>query len=212
MTDKSPIKYIIFDLSEVLLTGIKGTGEALTEKHGLKDKLSHEVGWTHIQTPLLIPQVEDFFHGHISEDEYIRAVLCKHPELGEAEWLKSHIRENFLEVPGTREIALRLKSLGYTLALLSIHSKEWIDYCEEKFKFQEIFNTCIYSYDAKLSKPDIKSFEHALEKIGARPPECIFIDDAQRNITSAESLGIKSILFTDAENLKKDLKKLLSDF
>lgn len=206
------IKNIIFDISEVLLTGIKDTGIALGEKHGLIESANHSVGWTPIGTPLLVPKVKDFFHGEVSEDEYIQAVLKEYPQLGDVEFLKSHIRENFKEVLGTREIVVKLKELGYTLALLSVHSKEWVDYCEEKFDFHKLFDVRVYSYDIKASKPDPKSFEFTLEKLKAKPEECLFIDDSDINVEAAESLGIKSILFTTAEDLEIKLKELLSNY
>src|SRR3990167_5436932 len=92
------IKYILFDLSEVLLTGIKDAGIALGEKHKLEHTYKHQVSWTKDRTPLLIPLAEEFFHGNVSEDAYIAAVLQAYPQLGTADWLKKHIRDNFIEV------------------------------------------------------------------------------------------------------------------
>jgi HAD superfamily hydrolase (TIGR01509 family) len=207
----SKIRNIIFDLSEVLLTGIKDTGVALAEKHKIDDAFFHPVPWSRFKTPLLVPLVEEFFHGNVSEDEYIRAVLKEYPQVGTQEWLKEHIRENFKEVEGTREIILELQKSRYKLALLSVHSREWIDYCEKKFKFHDLFYVISYSFDEKVSKPDPVSFKNILKKLNAQPEECLFIDDSEKNIVVAETLGIKSILFTNAENLRKDLRKILKE-
>ena len=210
--ENNNIKNVIFDISEVLLTGIKDTGIALGEKHKLTELIKHRVGWTQIKTPLLIPKVDEFFHGKINEDEYIQAVLNEFPQLGEVESLKSHIRENFKEIEGTREIIIKLKQLGYTLALLSVHTKEWVDYCEEKFDFHKLFDVRVYSYDIKASKPDPKSFLCTLEKLSAKPEECLFIDDSNTNVKAAEALGIKSVLFTTAEDLEIKLEEILPNF
>jgi len=35
------------------------------------------------------------------------------------------------------------------------------------------------------------------------PDKVVFVDDTEENILSAQKIGIKSILFTDAETLKK---------
>ena len=206
------INNIIFDLSEVLLTGIKDTGIALGEKHKLENAISHKVGWTHIKTPLLIPLVEEFLNGNVSEDEYIKGVLEQYPQLGTEDWLKQHIRENFKEVEGTRKIISELKGLKYTMALLSVHAKEWIDYCEQKFDFHKLFDVRVYSYETKVSKPHPLSFKKVLEELKADPENCLFIDDSEINVKAAEVMSIKSILFTDAEKLRDDLGKLLPDF
>ena len=206
------INNIIFDLSEVLLTGIKDTGIALGEKHKLENAISHKVGWTHIKTPLLIPLVEEFLNGNVSEDEYIKGVLEQYPQLGTEDWLKQHIRENFKEVEGTRNIISELKGLKYTMALLSVHAKEWIDYCEQKFDFHKLFDVRVYSYETKVSKPHPLSFKKVLEELKADPENCLFIDDSEINVKAAEVMSIKSILFTDAEKLRDDLGKLLPDF
>jgi len=205
------IKNIIFDLSEVLLTGIKHTGITLGEKHKIEN-IKNRVGWTPIMTPLLIPLVEEFFHGNVSEDEYINSVLREYPLLGDSKWLKEHIRENFEEIEGTREIILKLKKSGYKVALLSVHAKEWIDYCEKKFEFHKLFDVLSYSYETKVSKPNPISFYNVLKELDAKPEECVFIDDSETNIYASKGLGIPSILFINAKDLEKELRKLLLDF
>ncbi len=212
MESKKQIKNIIFDLSDVLLTGIKDTGVALGEKHKIEKGSYNQVWWTKTTTPLLTPLVEELFHGNVSEDEYIEDVLEKYPQMGTKEWLKTHIRENFTEVKGTREIILKLKNSGYKLALLSVHAKEWIDYCEEKFNFHELFDIRSYSYNAKVSKPNPISFQNVLKQLDASPEECLFIDDSEINIKAAEKLGIKGILFTNADNLGNNLFEILGNF
>ncbi|MFA7286809.1 MAG: HAD-IA family hydrolase [Patescibacteria group bacterium] len=204
-------KYIIFDLSEVLLTGIKDTGLALAEKHQLSVAKEHTAAWTHHATPLLTPLVKEFFNGNVSEDEYINEVLATYPQLGEAESLKQHIRNNFKEVEGTRDIIINLKTSGYTLALFSVHAKEWVDYCEQKFNYHDLFDVRVYSYEDKVSKPDPVSFQKVLSRLAADPAECLFIDDSVFNIEAARNLGIHSILFTTADELQSELRIMLPD-
>lgn len=198
------IKYIIFDLGEVLLTGIKITGLTLAEKHNLKIA-GHP-------SPLKVPLREEFFHGNISEDEYIDEVLKTYPELGEREGLKRYIRDNFAEVAGTREIILRLKKLGYILALLSNHGKEWIEHLEKKYDFHQLFDAVSYSFSDKVAKPDKRAFEIILRKLNAKPDECLFVDDKIKNIQAAEALGIKSIQFENADKLDASLRNILPDY
>jgi HAD superfamily hydrolase (TIGR01549 family) len=212
MDEKNKIKNIIFDLGEVLFTGIKNTGLTLMEKHKIDEALVSGTPFSTSKTPLLVPLVQEFFNGNITEDEYIKAVLLQYPQFGTDEWLKDHIRENFREVEGTREIVIELKKLGYKTAILSVHGKEWIDYLEKKFNFHQLFDVVSFSYDERVSKPNPSAFQNVLQKLQAIPEECIFVDDADKNINAAESFGIKSILFVNAKDLRNRLKQTLPDF
>ena len=89
-----------------------------------------------------------------------------------------------------------------------MHAKEWIDYCEEQYGYHELFDSISYSFEAVVSKPNKKAYEIILNKLLLSPSECLFIDDNPKNTEAAEKLGIRSIQFKDATQLKKDLKKL----
>lgn len=47
-----------------------------------------------------------------------------------------------------------------------------------------------------------------LEKINAKPEECVFVDDLQVNIDVANELGIKGVLYTNINQLKEDFETL----
>ncbi|MEK7156582.1 MAG: HAD-IA family hydrolase [Patescibacteria group bacterium] len=205
------IKHIIFDLSEVLITGIKDTGIALREKHQLEIE-GPKMDWAQEKHPLLTPLVKEFFHGNVSEDEYVNDVIEKYPQIGTVEWLKRHIRDNFVEVEGTRAIVIRLRALGYKLSILSNHSKEWLDHCEEKFNFHELFDERVYSYEIGASKPDPRSYEAVLAQLKTTSDKCLFIDDSDINTAAAEALGFRTIVFTTASELERELKQQLPDF
>jgi choline kinase len=57
-----------------------------------------------------------------------------------------------------------------------------------------------------LGKPLL---EHTLEKLNVKPEEAIFIDDMERNTKASEALGIKSIVFENFDQFKKDLEEIL---
>ena len=59
--------------------------------------------------------------------------------------------------------------------------------------FKEIF--C--SYKLKLLKPGAEIFNVVLEKIGCKPGEALFIDDAIRNVEGARKVGINAELYCD---------------
>ena len=107
---------------------------------------------------------------------------------------------------------LKLRKLGYKLAILSNHAKEFIDYCEEKFDFHKLFDARVYSYEIGISKPDPSSFRAVLKKLDTTSDTCLFIDDSPHNIKIAKELGFQTILFADSGELRNELLKHLPDF
>ena len=70
------------------------------------------------------------------------------------------------------------------------------------------FNNIFKSHETGHRKPYEDTFLYMLEKINAKPEECIFIDDLKENVEGAEKLGIKSILYTNYDDLLIKLKQL----
>lgn len=198
------IQHVIFDLSEVLLTGVKETGIALGKEHNIQTPTEH-TGLSGVRNPLMIPDIWKFFHGELTEDQYLDILLEMYPQFGTPTELKRHIRANFKEVEGTRRVIEKVRTAGYGLALLSVHSREWIEYCDSRYDIHSLFDTVMYSYIDKVSKPQPKAFVKMLERLNARPKECLFIDDAKANVDSATRLGIRALQFTDAASLHDDL-------
>lgn len=193
------ITTIIFDLSEVYLGGMYGIEEKITAHSGqeVPNDYIHKLDVTH-----------DFFHGKITEEEFWKGLIENHSWNIDIPTLKQLVRSQMTEVEGTRDIMEQLYKNGYKLGLLSIHAKEWIDHVESQFDFHKLFHSRLYSFEAGLSKPDPRAFEMILEKLGANPQECLFIDDYFVNTQAAEQLGISTIIFENARQLKNELKLL----
>ena len=65
------------------------------------------------------------------------------------------------------------------------------------------------SYEIGSVKPDLDSYERALNKFNLRFDECLFIDDRPINIQVAESLGMKGILHKEFEETREKISKIL---
>lgn len=108
------------------------------------------------------------------------------------------------------EVAQSLKN-EYGLALLSNDVKEWSNYLRNKFELNTVFDIVIISGDVGLRKPDTKIYELFLERSGAKPEDCIFIDDRDKNLVAAMKLGIKGVKFLrDEVDSKIDMPKIKS--
>jgi FMN phosphatase YigB (HAD superfamily) len=57
-----------------------------------------------------------------------------------------------------------------------------------------------------MAKPDPAIYLHALEELGTRAEETLFLDDKLVNIQAAQALGFKAIQFTTVERLRADLR------
>ncbi len=197
------ITTIIFDLAEVYLQGIVGVEKHLEPILKIKDDKIHEL--------LKGQNFIDLMEGKISEEEYLNNIISKNNLKVNLDELKKAIRKNFQEIEGTREIIEKLKDKGFKLGLLSVHSKEWIDHCEKQFDFHKLFHSTLYSFEVSVCKPDKKAYHLILEKLKAKPEECLFIDDSEKNIEAAKNIGLKTILFKNPTQLKKDLDSLSID-
>lgn len=195
------VKNIIFDLSEVIISGYHGTEKVVAQNTDLsaEEFLARKT------------EVTDFFldtmRGKYSEDEY-----CAHLLEGtgwdlSTQKVKECVRQNLnVPVEGTLEIIKRLKG-KYRLILLSDHVREWAEYILENNRELEIFDQLYFTYEYGLLKADEGCFEYVLKDSGSKPEETIFIDDYFVNIDKAKECGIDSILFKNAKDLEQELKR-----
>ena len=70
----------------------------------------------------------------------------------------------------------------------------------------DIFDEVHASNSMGISKPDLDFYRYILKKEGIKPENTIFVDDTEENIISAQKIGINSILFTDSNSLKQQIK------
>jgi putative hydrolase of the HAD superfamily len=70
----------------------------------------------------------------------------------------------------------------------------------------EYFNPYILSCEVGLAKPQKEIFELALQKADLKGEECIFIDNREKHLMTAEGLGFKTILFKNNQQFVKGLK------
>ena len=193
------IKNIIFDLSEVIISGYHGTEKIIERQYAIPEEEFKK------QKLFKYEYFLDLMRGNLSEEEYLEELLKGTNWNISIEQLKIAIRQNLNQpVPGTMEIVKELKG-NYQLILLSDHVKEWMEYIEENNKDLEIFDKKIFSYDIGVVKSDEQTFKIVLEQTGIVAEETLFIDDYEKNVKNAERVGIHGIVFENAEQLRKTL-------
>lgn len=76
-------------------------------------------------------------------------------------------------------------------------------------KFATLFrpeDRFVLSHRFKVAKPDPELFHRALEVIGSKPHEAVFVDDLLENVQAARSVGIAAYQFRDAPLLLHELE------
>ncbi|MCI8965121.1 MAG: HAD family phosphatase [Clostridia bacterium] len=194
------IKNIIFDMSEVIISGYFGV-EELIEKN-----TNMSAGEFLKRKQETIEIFFDLMRGKISEDEYINH-LTKGADVSK-EKIKELFRKNInIPVEGTMDIIKRLEG-NYNLILLSDYPKEWKEFLLENNKEIEIFKIKYFSCDYGKIKSDGDFFKYVIKDLNISPEDSIFIDDLERNVETASKYGIKGIVFRNSKQLEEELKKV----
>ncbi len=145
--------------------------------------------------------------GQLSWEEFWKKVLI---ELGKTEktseffeFLKNQpkprINENIVQ------LISKLKSRGYKVGILSNNSIEKA----QKIRSSEIakyFDTMVFSEEVGYMKPQPGIFEIFIKNLNIKIEELAFVDDTEQSLKTAKEVGFHPILFTDYENLVKDLQ------
>lgn len=103
--------------------------------------------------------------------------------------------------------ALHQKKHCQLLALTN-WSAETFPIAKRKYRFLDLFEGILVSGREQLKKPDPQIFQLLIDRYELNPKDMLFIDDSQRNVSSARTLGIQSIHFTDSTSLGRQLQDL----
>ncbi len=200
------IKNIIFDLSEVIISGYRGIEEVVLEsQYGTSEKQKLLKTKVDLDSKREDEIFVNLLKGTLTEEEYLNEVLESKNWNVSIEKLKTVIRSNLNKpIPGTMEIIKELKG-KYQLILFSDHAREWMQYIEEKNEDLKIFDKKIFSYDIGAVKSDRQTFRRVLEQANIVADETLFIDDYEKNVKNAEVIGIHGIVFENADQLRRVL-------
>ena len=103
-------------------------------------------------------------------------------------------------------LASSLKKNGYKIGFLSnteIPSMNF--FYEQRY---DMFDVLIFSCKEGVRKPEKKIYEIAVKRLGLQPQEAVFIDDVKEFTMGAKKAGLKTILFKNVNQLKKELVSL----
>ncbi len=106
-------------------------------------------------------------------------------------------------VPGMPELVAELDARGVPLFGITNFSADfWPPFRAREAAFFDRFRDIVVSGEESLLKPDPAIYWLALDRFGLRPEDALFVDDRQINVDGAEAIGIRSHLFTGADDLR----------
>ena len=193
------ITTIFFDIGGVLMTDGWGhvSRRAAAEKFGLDwdeyserhEKVAHAI------------EVNG-----LTLERYLDRAVFYRPRSFSREEFRDFLFAQSLPKPDSLKIAEELaQSSRYFMATLNNEILELNVYRIEKFGLRRYFPVFFSSCFLGLRKPDEAIYRMVLQTTQRAPEECVFIDDREVNLECPRELGIKTILFKDAAQLRAEL-------
>lgn len=108
---------------------------------------------------------------------------------------------------GMKNLVSRLRR-KYRIIVLSGNLKERIEFLNKKFNLNDLFHEQHYSFHYGVSKPDARLFIRAARRMKISPKECIVIDDMENFLHDVRNTGARTILFKDAKQLERELRRM----
>ena len=193
------IKNFVFDIANVLLN--------FKPLEYLKEKLGNdEIAEKMLKEIFLDKDFKIICTGKVTQKEAFKKIYLKNEkDRNIIKYIYDNWYEIFTPIEDSIEILKKLKTSGYGTYYLSNFQLLPFKYVHKKFNFFKLFDGGTISCKEQILKPDKGIYMRLIERYNILPEESIYIDDSQKNIDTAKKLGFKTILFTDASELKRSI-------
>lgn len=195
----SPVKNVIFDLGNVLLS--------FKPQDYFAQIYSDDETLSAVRSIFGSKEWQLLDMGSVTREEAI--VSLKKKLLGRKDKI---VEEAFAALPrilmpilSSVELLERLSKSGYGLFILSNFHTEAFQEMKRMHRFIHFFHGEIISAEVHQVKPDKEIYQLLCAKYSLSPQECLFIDDLKENIEAAKLLGFKTIHFIDDTQLSEEL-------
>ena len=194
------IKYVIFDVGGVCYPySLDALNNFLYEKTSNKDEFIKKGGAKGYD-------YNPYMRGDIEFDDFCKE-LCEYSEISYYKNINNEINEKLHDGVGefyieTIELIIEIKKRGVKVGILS----NALECLADSAKCLVDDELCFVSYELKCWKPDVKIYQKMIEKLNCKPNEIIFIDDKEKNVIGAKSLGINGIVYENNENREKVIR------
>jgi HAD superfamily hydrolase (TIGR01509 family) len=96
----------------------------------------------------------------------------------------------------------------HKLLLLSNTNEMHFEYAFDRFDVLRLFDDYVLSYRVGERKPHPTIYAAALQKAGCAPGDCVYVDDMEEYVAAARQFRMQALVFRDAPQLEKSLRRL----
>jgi putative hydrolase of the HAD superfamily len=193
------IKAVLFDFGGVLTQSGKSgfVAETIAGLYGVRPQ-DMDIGDLHAalrrgkqDETYFLDELNRRYHGKVTPKQFVE---------------KAHA----LTAPSAEvyELAEALRSRGIKTGIFSnvfgMNAREL-----KRQGYYDGFDPLILSCDEGFAKPDKEFYKIAVERLGVRPEEILFIDDQPKCMPPAEKLGMHTIIAASPKQIVEDTKALV---
>jgi 2-haloacid dehalogenase len=137
-------------------------------------------------------------------------LAAEQPQLAGLIWAWGRRSEEMVAGPidGTVEILRALKRDGVPCYALTNMEAETYPRRRERFAFLGWFDGTVVSAFEGTAKPDLEIFRRLLDRFSLTPSATVMIDDSERNLDAAASLGMVTVQFRSPGQLRQSLQRV----
>ncbi len=197
----TPFKTIIFDLGGVLIDLDKEACVKAFQDLGLHDADKYLSAY--LQQGIFLELEEGKLSNEAFCDSFRELSTNKQATNQEIEagWCKF-----LLSIPDYKlDMLLELRKkyqifmLSNTNRIVADHYTRHI-FTKQGLTINDYFDRRYMSYEIGCVKPDLRIFQHVISDSGINPRETVFLDDGEKNIIAAKTLGFQTYLVSPEED------------
>jgi putative hydrolase of the HAD superfamily len=196
-----PLTTIFFDIGGVLLTdGWDHGSRRAAAKHFDLDW--EEYNQRHEKV------ADDIELARLTLEQYLDRAIFYRERAFSREEFRAFMFAQSQPKPDSLDIARELaESRRYLMATINNEIMELNVYRLAEFGLRRCFVAFFSSCFLGLRKPDEPIYRAVLRIVQRQPEECVFIDDREENLVAPRKLGMRTILFQDAAQLRRALRE-----
>lgn len=218
-------KYIIFDMDGTLIDSI-GVWNITDQK------LIEEYGGMNINLDDIQLERDAFLHSNQDSDIYF--AYCEYlikkygfnikdaQQLLRIRWDKSGevLQKEMDFKPNVVELILKLKSLGFIVALATMTTQVQLDIYSKKnrkmlqqMNIEEVFDLITRKEDVQNKKPNPEIYNKIMQHYNAKPEECLIFEDSYTGVLASNNAGIEVVnVYDKYADLDRDKINEITDY
>ena len=177
-----------------------GVAHVLLDADGVVQDLPG--GWQAPLRPFLGDRAEEFVAALAMDEQaslrgvpflpVLTRILAGFEVAATAEEVYAAAWERIAVAPSTVPLVDSLRARGLGVHLATNQNPERAAYMRRELGYDGLFDSCFYSCEIGVAKPEAAYFEHALAALAAPASAVLFVDDSGRNVDGARAAGLRA--------------------